>query len=337
MLATSFAIRLFSVLAVVFLFGCQATTKRNTASPKNDPKQILVRPPDRNYHPIAVIENGSISPQLDGVWQYGLLAATAYDAGTNHSTITGLCLYPSRYLPRWKRVAGYSEGLVFPAKPSGRLTVPGLSYSVWEDTGSSGRARLALTFRGTDSGDWGDWYSNARWITRLNPATWDQYQQTHDLVTLVVPMLKKQFGPDVEIISVGHSLGGGLAQHAAYSSPDISTVFAFASSPVTGYRSLDPNENRNNRNGLQIFRINESGEVLANARWFRRKLGPLSTKNPTVYEIRFSFRQAFYKPGSRGDGLVSQHGIRQLSCDLICHVERGLPNETCLKTASVDP
>ena len=190
----SSAIKLILILVAGFISSCQATTQNSDAPSKNDPRRVLVRPPDGNYLPIEDIENRSVSPLLAGVWQYGLLAASAYAKDSN--TLTGFCTYPSRYLSRWKRVPGYSEDRVFPLRPTGRLAIPGLSYSVWQDMKSTDHARLALTFKGTDVDEWGDLYSNARWITRLNPSTWDQYQQTRDLVTLIVPLLKMQFGPD---------------------------------------------------------------------------------------------------------------------------------------------
>ena len=46
-------------------------------------------------------------------------------------------------------------------------------------------------------------------------------------------------GP-TQITAVGHSLGGGLAQLAAYSDPRIRRVYAFDPSMVTGYYSVDP-------------------------------------------------------------------------------------------------
>jgi pimeloyl-ACP methyl ester carboxylesterase len=90
-----------------------------------------------------------------------------------------------------------------------------------------------------------------------------------------------------QITAVGHSLGGGLAQLAAYSDPRIRRVYAFDPSMVTGFYSVDPPHRDRNVQGLRIERIYEFGEVLAYGRLIMLHSIPLSPCNPRVVSVRF--------------------------------------------------
>ncbi len=95
--------------------------------------------------------------------------------------------------------------------------------------------------------------------------------------------------------AAGHSLGGGLAQNVFYRYPeDFWQVYAFDSSPVTGYADNDPSEKKSSCDcrmdelggEVRVYRIYETDEVLA---FFR---GPLKLINPLsrhIQEVRFSF------------------------------------------------
>ncbi len=306
--------RYVTLLMVLVLFsGCMLT---------RDPVRITVRDPSTRNLPFSDIHNGKISPMLKGFWQFALLSAASK---STEITLNNICKIKSKYVSRWVRDAIFDETNIFPITPKFRLKIGGIGYGIWQDRSYQKRKRIALVFRGTDFTSPADWYSNARWITRLNILTWDQYQQTRALVEILVPKLKKKYGSNVEIVAVGHSLGGGLAQHAAYSSPDISLVYAFAPSPVTGSTSIDPKIDPTNVN---IFRIYEAGEVLSGLRWVGRRLVSLTEKDPQIREIRFNFRTT-YKRGSIGGGLFRQHGINQLACDLVCGLEMGSSMKKC--------
>ena len=90
-----------------------------------------------------------------------------------------------------------------------------------------------------------------------------------------------------ELIAVGHSLGGGLAQLAAYSDRRIRRVYAFDPSMVTGFYSVDPPNRDRNVQGLGIERVYEFGEVLAYGRLIMLHTIPLSPCNPRVVSVRF--------------------------------------------------
>ncbi len=324
-------------LACICAIESSAFSQDSYGNKKNKSDFVLVRSADTKreflggqYRPIEEVVNAKIHARLRGVWQYGLLSEASYDKKIDPSgRLTLKCDRSTRYLARWRHLPDYSTENYKVKRKSVRLSVPGLSYRVWRDTSAAGPNRVAIVFRGTELDDLGDWYSNFRWLTKFNPITTDQYHATTELVMQLVPSLLGDFGPDLEIVAVGHSLGGGLAQRAGYSSPHISTVYAFSTSPVIGNPSSDREVNQKNREGLVIFRVFESGEILAAGRWLHRKLIDLSSKNPKVIELVFSFRHGFFSRRSTGDGTISQHSIRKLTCDLICHVEHGIDNEVC--------
>ena len=115
------------------------------------------------------------------------------------------------------------------------IPVSGLGIHVWRRNHASGAcAEAVVTFRGTDSGSLGDWLSNFHGITRILPIH-DQYEQVQDRIQEILNKInscRKQGG---QVVSTGHSLGGGLAQNAAYTDRRIRHVYAFNPSIVTAY------------------------------------------------------------------------------------------------------
>jgi pimeloyl-ACP methyl ester carboxylesterase len=166
--------------------------------------------------------------------------------------------------------------------------VGGLGVQVWARKGAR-CPEAVIAFRGTVGGNKGDWESNFHWILRAFPV-YDQYDQVRDHVGDFVDHIERErcyrAGPTV-ITAVGHSLGGGLAQLAAYSDPKIRRVYAFDPSMVTGYYSVDPPRRDQNVRGLRMERIYEFGEILAYGRDFMLQFIPLSPCNPRVVSVRF--------------------------------------------------
>ena len=175
-----------------------------------------------------------------------------------------------------------------------------LYFEVWEKKASLDSVEVAVVFRGTH--EWKDWWSNLRWLTRFIPIGWDQYDLTRREIAEVVDRARER-NASARVVTAGHSLGGGLAQHAAYACPDIGQVFAFDSSPVTGFRSIPEPARTTNRQDIVIDRVYERGEILSYLRQFVRKLVPLSLKDPAITEIRFNV--------TKGD-LVKQHSMVKL-------------------------
>ena len=175
-----------------------------------------------------------------------------------------------------------------------------LYFEVWEKLGVD-PIEVVVVFRGTH--ELKDWWSNARWVTRFIPVGWDQYDLVRKEISNVVARAKRRHG-SVRMMTAGHSLGGGLAQQAAYASPDIKQVYAFDPSPVTGFQSVPRPDRDINRQGIVIDRVYERGEILAYLRTFLRRFVPLSLANPSITEIRFNL--------SKGDP-VKQHSMVDLA------------------------
>jgi hypothetical protein len=166
--------------------------------------------------------------------------------------------------------------------------VGGLGVQIWARKGKP-CSEGVIAFRGTMQGNKGDWESNFHWILRAFPV-YDQYDQVRDHIGDFVAHIERDKcyrAGATQITAVGHSLGGGLAQLAAYSDPNIRRVYAFDPSMVTGYYSVDPRNRDENVKGLRMERIYEHGEILAYARYVMRQFIPLSPCDPRVVSVRF--------------------------------------------------
>jgi hypothetical protein len=189
--------------------------------------------------------------------------------------------------------AGWQEYTARPDVPSqkGVYKVETLKFSIWVNTEDN---LAVIVFRGTAK-PW-DWYTNARFITRFIPGVLDHYDQVVWHIDSLIQSTRDYYKKDLKFIAAGHSLGGGLAQQAAYAHPDINTVFAFNPSPVTGYRSVPKAIRYWNKQDLSIYRIYEKGEVLVTLRLLIGRsyiLGYLinNAKDPEITEVRFNFRR----------------------------------------------
>jgi pimeloyl-ACP methyl ester carboxylesterase len=164
----------------------------------------------------------------------------------------------------------------------------GLGVQIWARKGVR-CPEAVIAFRGTVGGDKGDWESNFHWILRAFPI-YDQYDQVRDHIGDFIGHIEADScyrKGATELIAVGHSLGGGLAQLAAYSDRRIRRVYAFDPSMVTGFYSVDPPNRDRNVQGLGIERVYEFGEVLAYGRLIMLHTIPLSPCNPRVVSVRF--------------------------------------------------
>ncbi len=195
----------------------------------------------------------------------------------------------------------------------------GLYLEVWEKKTSP--PVIAVVFRGTTSLK--DWISNMHWVLRFVPFIKDQYifvsrKVGEEFVNHLANKLKNEsaYSKGVCIVATGHSLGGGLAQHLAYSLPlkssngipvqRVSSVFAFNPSPITGWFTLICNSKLRtiNTKRLKIERIFEHGEILAFIRLLLRYVYP-----PGVREIRYNF--------VKSKNPFKSHSMRLMACALI--------------------
>lgn len=146
----------------------------------------------------------------------------------------------------------------------------------------------AIAFRGTDQGDRGDLYSDFRFV-RFFVNEFDQYEQVglHTGQWIARLMASAPRCRAMRIAAVGHSLGGGLAQHAAYADGRVRYVYAFNPSPVTGLLDILPDILVGHREGLGIDRVNEGGEVLEGLRVVTGGFAQPARCNPRVRIVRF--------------------------------------------------
>ncbi|MGJ5176103.1 lipase family protein [Bradyrhizobium oligotrophicum] len=173
-------------------------------------------------------------------------------------------------------------------------------------------SEVNLVFRGTVGLSTGDWLSNAN---RFYSPYDDYYQQLRRNIDGILGVIQ---GLDCyrvarrkpQIVSTGHSLGGGLAQFVALAhdpnGPKIVKVFAFDPSPVTGAHLLAKTIRTANSQQLVIDRIYQEGEILAWPRWAVQEYpSASSTCGPFVRTVKVDA-----VPGS---GLLNLHGIRPLA------------------------
>jgi hypothetical protein len=257
---------------------------------------------------------------------YAILALWAYDKAGDENRLKLLPLLPADSetkvtnleLESWKNGWGILEEGDEPLPcPEGEgkcgWVLRGLGYKVFHHRA---RNEIVIAFRGTDFHNADDWISNLRWVTRFLPY-YDHYRQVQRHIGPIIDRAVSRHGQSgPKIVSVGHSLGGGLAQQAAYKDGRIREVYAFDPSTVTGYYDPDVDGKANSK-GLKIDRIFQRGEVLAYLRFFMTQLYPVAGINPQTRTVRFSF-------ASKGTA-IDHHSMDGLTAGLI--VAAGTPDE----------
>lgn len=154
---------------------------------------------------------------------------------------------------------------------------------------------IVLAFPGMDLRNWADWWAALRWVTRHVPALDDKFRQVRANTRSLIEWLRNRHGPSFRLIAVGHSLGGGLAQQAAYATGGFDEVLAFNPTFVTGwFETATEAERRANSQDLHIFRIYEDGEILAFLWHLVEWRFPLARQpNPRITRIRTHFYSGF--------------------------------------------
>ena len=218
----------------------------------------------------------------------------------------------------WECRFGVYGNLPCPPRAGDCHPVGGLEFHVWRRMQAGQCREVAIAFRGTDREDPGDWVSNFRWLNRLIPK-FDQYAQVQTHITQIVQRIKQNGcnGPGTQFVSTGHSLGGGLAQQAAYADAgaNIRYVYAFDPSPVTGFFDVSDILRAHSTRGLGVDRAYEAGEILMLPRLIAENILPPQSCNPRVRTVRFNVL---------GGPPIIKHSIKDLTRQLrVAASERG--------------
>ncbi|MBV5285140.1 MAG: hypothetical protein JZU45_03575 [Methyloversatilis discipulorum] len=311
------------------LSGCATFTQES--------HQVLVRDPRKGKYD----EPADAEPHARMQWQYAAMSDYAYEAARLRSMADRQV---STDAAESDKVAacgtmnnppmpsGWTAWADFPSETLTRaMRKKGLYLLVLEREASP--REIVVVFEGTNFLEIPDWTANLRWFLRFIPGHEDQYtftarqvaEEFHErlrsnpqtyMLTADSDVLRHPNGDTIRIVSTGHSLGGGLAQHFAYTfkqdpsharGPRVSEVFAFDPSPVTGWYSSPDPPRTHNANGLRINRVFEHGEVLAYIRLFTSRLAPY-TEHPSVWEYRYNF-----DPKAN---IIRNHSMRSLACGL---------------------
>jgi hypothetical protein len=196
-------------------------------------------------------------------------------------------------------------------KAEGRRRVSGgPSFHVWARYSQNQRVacnEVSIAFRGTDPNKSylsADWAANLRFF---NPLGWrydDHYRQLRRNIDAIVTTIVnlpcyRRATPSPQIVSVGHSLGAGLAEFAALANnpngPPIVKVFSFNASPETGSVLIDKETLSHNAERLEIDRVFQTGEINKRIRdWAREDFPPSSSRcRPQVRNVEYGvFQQA---------------------------------------------
>lgn len=187
----------------------------------------------------------------------------------------------------------------------GQRMAGGLVYDAWVHTAPGTRPLAVLVFRGTNYQEFADWVANTRPLTN-RPGLWDQYEQARALAPVVVAKLDSAYGPRLRIFATGHSLGGGLAQHAGYTCPRIEKIFAFNSSPLTGYFDVAKKDRLHHGSLRRTYLVYESYEALTLFRYVPVYLNRFA-REVDIIVLRYNFTTGFDSPSP-----FRQHEMQRL-------------------------
>lgn len=194
----------------------------------------------------------------------------------------------------------------------------GPTFHVWARTGAARRTRVAcsevsIAFRGSTT-SFADWVSNFDFVSGY---VYDnEYRQLRRNIDGIIKKIRnldcvRRANGATQIVSVGHSLGGGLAQLAGLANnpdrPRIAKVFAFDPSPVTGASYVDSSVYKRNVAGLEIDRVYQIGEILQPLRAIVQQKP--SASEPCVRSVRFDL--------TRTNSPIGRHNWDRAAGDLV--------------------
>jgi len=272
--AWRFIVRLGVALAAASLLGgCAGFI------PFQDPNEVITRvgAQDERYaaRDVARVYAG-----------YAQLAALAYDDVAGGSRYGRWASVP---LPKFEC-------------PADRICAGELGVQLWLYRQGGACREAVIVFRGTVFSSFDDWIANFHWFNRMTPV-YDYYDQAGAHIGRIVSIAERM-GCRGRIIAVGHSLGGGLAQHVAYGHPRIRIVYAFDPSFVVGIGDFIAAGEQVYRQDRLFDYVYEHGEILALLRYIGRQFHPYAACNPRIRTVRFNTLTGSF---------IAQHRIQSLA------------------------
>jgi hypothetical protein len=203
---------------------------------------------------------------------------------------------------------------------NGEDSKTGFVYRVYERPAlGDGKPSLVFAFRGTDGVS--DWVSNFYLRTSVPPP---QQREADREVRKWVAEYRPNWNLDTgegmqgeEVYTVGHSLGGAVAQYIAYTMPRM-TAIVFNPSPRTGYAAISPSSYRN----PVVCRMRESYEAL-----YTLAGGRVPLVEPNLHACGF-VNQKRLTPRLLGS-LVSAHRMHSMASALACYAQEGELSPEC--------
>lgn len=263
-----------SFAAALSLAGC------GTVFLEQKPDEVIVRVADKpDIYPARAVA-GIYAP-------YAELAALAYkDTGS---------------LAGWTRIP-----LSPYVCPAGHICAGEVGEQLWIRRAHGRCQEAVVVFRGTVASQADDWLANFHWLHRLTPFD-DYYDQARGNIASIVDKAERQ-GCAQRVIAVGHSLGGGLAQHVSYAEQRIRTAYTFDPSFVIGTTDFNMLGLKSYPKGAMFDYVYEHGEILAFLRFIGRQFQPYTSCNPRIRTVRFN---------TLTGSIINQHRIDDLAAKLV--------------------
>ena len=280
------------IWVILFLHGCTVTTLQ--------PDQVAVY--FGGTREVLPAKTSSLHH-----WPYAVMANLVYHSHADtHDSDYKLLLRREGWI-RWNDL------------PKRQSSFANLNIDVWQRS-TEGIIEISVVFEGTRPTSLSDWISNLNIVLRVFPWHKDEYTEVMDSFNSIFKEeLKSRFSKekieDVKIYAVGHSLGGGLAQLFAYSfsvgeTLKVERVYAFNSSPITGYFLVNKRKLERTTRDLDIDRVYLQGEILSYLRNVVNFFSPPSFKSPRITRYEYGTSIGDY-------GSIDLHSSAVISCQLI--------------------